>query len=626
MSEGRQMAEAPSTPRLLRFGVFELDQQTGELRKSGLKLGLQDQPLQVLTMLLERPGELVTREELKHRLWPDNTFVDFEQGLNAAVKRLRTTLGDSADAPRFIETLPRRGYRFIAAVDGPVVGTSSRRAPWSPRQWGVVAAGAVVIAAALFWSPPEGLRLRGTASGRRIESVAVLPLENLSGDPDQEYFVDGIHEALITDLAKLSRLRRVIARSSVARYRKTEKSLAEIARELNVDAIVTGAVLQDAGRVRVTAQLIHGSSEELLWTERYEREYRDVIVLQGEIVTAIAHQIEIKLSPAEQVRLARARPVDTDAHKSYLEGRYHLNKHTHKGYAKAVESLEQAVARDPDYAPAHAALAYAYGLLGGFGDFAPRDWLPKARRSALKAVDMDDQLAEAHIALAWVSAYYDWDWQAAEREFSKAVELDPGYAEGHHLYANFLARMGRRTQARAEIERAQQLDPLSLTVSDHAAWIAYIARDYERAVELYRKTLDLDPNYILALRELSIVYVLQGRHAEAVELADKAARLSPDGPTMGRIGIVYGLAGQREQALQVLDHLMERRKRDYVPPIEIAMVHIGLGQKDQAFEWLNRAYDDRLGRMIGLKELPLFDRLRDDPRFEDLLRRMNFPP
>src|SRR6185503_706441 len=290
-----------------------------------------------------------------------------------------------ADTPRFIETLPRRGYRFIAAVDGPRVGTPSRRAPWSQRRWGVVAAGAVVIAAALFWSPPEGLRLRG---GKRIESVAVLPLENLSGDPDQEYLVDGIHEALITDLAKLSRLRRVIARSSVARYKKSEKSLAEIARELNVDAIVTGAVLQDAGRVRVTAQLIHGSSEELLWTERYEREYRDVIALQGEIVTAIAHQIEIKLSPTEQMRLARVRPVDTDAHKSYLEGRYHLNKHTHKGYAKGVESLEQAVARDPDYAPAHAALAHAYGLLGGFGDFAPRDWLPKAKRSALKAIDM----------------------------------------------------------------------------------------------------------------------------------------------------------------------------------------------------------------------------------------------
>jgi TolB-like protein/DNA-binding winged helix-turn-helix (wHTH) protein/Tfp pilus assembly protein PilF len=615
--------EAPTTPRLVRFGLFELDLRTGELRKAGIRLGLQEQPLQVLTILLEQAGDLVTREELRQRLWPGDTFVDFEQGLNAAVKRLRQVLGDSAETPRFIETLPRRGYRFIGGVEGRD-GESPSPSPRRRRQLVVGFAVLAVLLALAAGAWRSGLLKRATAGG--IESLAVLPLENLSGDAEQEYFVDGVHEALITDLAKLSGLKRVIARGSVTRYKRTDRPLRDIARELGVDALVTGAAAQAGDRVRVTVQLVRGSTEELLWAERYERPYRDVLTLQSEVVRAIAHEIEIKLSRQDRVRLASVRPIYPEAYAAYLKGRYHMSRHLHADYQKAVESLEEAIARDPGYAPAYAILAHAYGLLGGFGEFVPREWLPRARTAALRAVELDDGLAEAHVAMAWVAAYSDWDWGTADREFKKAVDLNPGSADAHHLRAAFLARMGRRGEARAEIEATERLDPLSVVVSDRVAWVAAMARDYDRAIAQYRKTLEVNPNYTLALREVSWVYAISGRDAEAVAAADRAFRLSPDVPTLGRLGIAYGMAGRRDRAGQVLAVLMERRKSQYVPPIDIAMVHIGLGQKDQAFEWLNKAYDDRVGRIVGLKELPLFDPLRGDPRFDDLLRRMNFPP
>jgi len=623
------MTAPATTPRVVRFGVFELDQRTGELRKAGVRLNLQGQPLQILTMPLERPGELVTREELRQRLWAGDTFVDFENGLNAAVKRLRQVLGDAADAPRFIETLPRRGYRLIAGVDGREMETPRPLVPRPRRRPALAAGGALVIAALLAWSDAGGLRtrLKGGVPRGRIESLAVLPLENLSRDPEQDYFVEGMHEALITDLAKLSGLRRVIARSSVIRYRKTEKSLPEIARELNVDAIVTGAVLQDAGRVRVTAQLIRASSEELLWTEHYEREYRDVIALQGEVVGAIARGIEIKLTPTEELHLAQARPVKGDVYEAYLRGRYHRNRFTHAHYRQAIAYFERAVAQDPGYAPAHAGLAYACGLIGGWGNFAPREWLPRAKASALKALEIDDRLAEAHVSLASIKAHYDWDWPGAEREFKTAVELDPGYAEGHDGYAIFLARMGRHDQARGEIDRALQLDPYSVNVNDHWAWVAFMARDYERAAVGYRRTLDLDPDHVPALRELAWVYTLVDKHAEAIESAERASRLSPeDSLTSGHLASIYARGGRRKDASRLLARLMQRRQVEYVSPMSIAQAYVGLGDKDRAFEWLNKAFEDRSGRLVNVRSQPNFDMLRGDPRLDDLLRRMDFPP
>jgi TolB-like protein/DNA-binding winged helix-turn-helix (wHTH) protein/Tfp pilus assembly protein PilF len=621
------MTDAPIElrPKLIRFGVFELDQRTGELRKAGVRLGLQDQPLHVLTMLLDRPGELVTREELKQRLWPDHTFVDFEQGLNAAVKRLRSVLGDSADTPQFVETLPRRGYRLIAAVDRLDGAADADRAP-AARVRLAAAAGTLLLVAlaaavALRWlrAPPPA-----PSAGGRIESLAVLPLENLSKDPAQEYFVEGMHEALITDLAKLGGLKRVIARSSVIRYEHRSKPLRDIARDLNVDALVTGAVVQDSGRVRVTVQLIRAAGEELLWTERYEREYRDVIGLQREVVGAIAREIEVEVSSNERMRLSRERPVKMKAYEAYLRGRYHRNKGTHEHYRKAAESLEEAVAEDPDYAPAHAALAHAYLLLSGWGNFAPHDWMPKARQSALRALEIDDRLAEAHVSLGAIKAVYDWDWTGAEREFKAAVELDPGYADGHDRYAVFLARMGRHEHARREIELARQLDPFSANTSE--PWVAFMARDYDRAERGYRKILEREPDQVMTLRELAWVYALTDRYAGAIDTVEKANRLSPeDALGIGQLASMYARAGRRKDAMRLVGQLMERRRHEYVSPMSIAQAYVGLGDKDRAFEWLNRAVDDRSGRLLNVPFQPNFDVLRSDPRFGELMRRMNSP-
>jgi TolB-like protein/DNA-binding winged helix-turn-helix (wHTH) protein/Tfp pilus assembly protein PilF len=619
------MSEAPSsTERIVRFGVFELDQRTGELRKAGVRLGLQDQPLHVLTMLLERPGELVTREELKHRLWPDHTFVDFEQGLNAAVKRLRSVLGDSADTPRFIETLPRRGYRLIVGVDQQEASTPPRVR--SARLGAAVVAGGLLLASLVAWVATRGLGTRAElpSAGARIQSLAVLPLENLSHDPAQEYFVEGMHEALITDLAKLGGLKRVIARSSVIRYKQGDKPLREIARDLNVDGLITGAVVQDGGRVRVTVQLIRAAGEELLWTERYEREYRDVIGLQREVVGAIAREIEVELSSDERMRLSRERPVKMKAYEAYLRGRYHRNKGTHEHYRKAAESLEEAVAEEPAYAPAHAALASAYVLLSGWGNFAPRDWVPKARQSALRALEIDDRLAEAHVSLGGIKAVYDWDWAGAEKEFQAAVELNPGYAEGHDRYAVFLARMGRHEHARREIELARQLDPFSEDTSE--PWVAFMARDYDRAERGYRKILEREPDQVMTLRELAWVYALTDRYAGAIDTVEKANRLSSeDALGIGQLASIYARAGRRKDAMRLVDQLMERRRHEYVSPMSIAQAYVGLGDKDRAFEWLNRALEDRSGRLLNVPFQPNFDVLRSDPRFGELMRRMNSP-
>jgi TolB-like protein/DNA-binding winged helix-turn-helix (wHTH) protein/tetratricopeptide (TPR) repeat protein len=620
------MSEGSKSPRVIRFAVFELDTRTGELRKAGVRVALREQSYRLLCVLLERPGNLVTREELRARLWPADTFVDFEQGLNGAVKRLRHALGDSAETPRFIQTLPRRGYRFIASTSSDPQAPAPAGLRW-PRRAAGAAAGVALLAACVVMLTAAGDRARPTrASGAaRITSLAVLPLENMSRDPGQEYFVEGMHEALITHVARLSGLERVIARPSMVRYRNTSKPLREIAEELGVDALVTGAAMQDGGRVRVTAQLIRGSTENVLWAGSYERERRDAVSLQGELVAAIVEGIELELTPRERVTLTGARAVDPEAYEEYLRGRFHLNRFTHANYKEAIAHLQHAVKNDPGYAPAHAALAYAYGLIGGWGDFDPRDWLPRAEESSLRALRLDDRLAEAHVSRAWLQAYYEWDWAASEASYRTAIELDPGYAEGHHRYAILLSRLGRHDEARARIDRARQLDPFSVPVSNNSCWIAFMARDFDRAAAECRRTLEWEPNYALALHQLSWVYALVGRHAEAVELAQRAAGVSSDAYGAGHLGMIYAAAGRRQDAQRVLDGLLEQRQREYVPPINIAMVYLGLGQSDRAMDWLDRAYDERSGRLANLNVQPLFDPLRAEPRFQALLARMNFP-
>jgi TolB-like protein/DNA-binding winged helix-turn-helix (wHTH) protein/Tfp pilus assembly protein PilF len=638
------MKDSDGRPRPLRFGVFEVDPRTAELRKQGLKVKLHGQPFQILAMLLERPGELVTREEIREKLWAGDTFIDFEHSVNSSIKRLREALGDDAAAPRFIETLPRHGYRFIAPVEGgamqqlPLPTTGPRAIHQSPlrRHWAVAVAGGLVVAvvAVLFALNIAGLRdrvLRAVGAVRElplhIQSIAVLPFENLSHDPEQEYFADGMTEELITNLGKISALR-VISRTSVMRYKKTDKPLPEIARELNVDAVVEGTVQRSGDRVRITANLLHAPTDRHLWAESYERDLRDVLTLQSQVARAIAEEIRIKSTPEERTRIASPRPVDPEAYDAYMKG---LAAMSNVGRLDiAIKYFQRAIEKDPNYAMAYAGLADAYSELGNDELISPQESYPKAEAAALRALEIDGTLADAHRRLGWCKLRFDWDWSGAESEYRRALQLNPSSAGAHWGYGKFLSFLGRMDEARAEIKRARELDPLSSPPYWLMGDVFYLSRQYDEAIEQLRKTIEIfhlvEPDAGMH-NLLGRSYKGKGMFKEAIAEHEKAVALLPETPLyLGMLGNVYGLAGKKAQALKVLDQLKEQSKRKYVAPYDIALVYIGLGDKDQAFAWLEKAYQAHSNDMSNLKQDPMFDPLRSDPRFQDLLRRMNFPP
>ena len=464
-------------------------------------------------------------------------------------------------------------------------------------------------------------RLLGGAGPVQIESLAVLPLENLSGDPEQEYFADGMTEALIADLANIEALK-VISRTSIMRYKGTDKALPEIARELGVDAVVVGAVIRDGERVRITAQLIDAATDSLMWAESYEHDLADVLALQREVARAIASEIQIAVTSAEAARLANVRRVNPEAYEPYLKGRFYVNKYTEEGYKRALEYFQQSIEIDPEYAAAHAGLAQAYGLLGAFYGLGSEAW-PKASSAALRALEIDDTLAETHVSLALIRQYRDWDWLAAEREYKRAIELNPGDVTAHHEYAAHLTAMGRTPEALAEIKRAQELDPLSLVVNADMAWIYYRDRAYEQAIEHYRKTLELDETFVPAYHELGWVYEQMGMYEEAIEELQQAVALSSNPIVLASLSRVYAIAGQRTEALRILDELEEGSDQSYLAPY-IALAYVGLGEKDQSLEWLDKAYQEHHGQMVYLKD-QRWDPLRSDPRFQALIQGMNFP-
>jgi TolB-like protein/Flp pilus assembly protein TadD len=568
----------------------------------------------------------VTREELREKLWPEQTFVDFEHGLNAAIQRLREALGDSADNPRFVETLPRRGYRFIAPVD------TQEQADAEPRGWQrpvwVAALAAVALVVLLLGLNLGGMRdrLLGKPAPAEITSLAVLPLENLSGDPEQEYFADGMTEALTTELGKISALR-VISRQSVMRYKGTDKPLPEIARELNVDAVVEGSALQEGDRVRISAQLIQAAPERHLWAQSYERDLRQVISLQSDVARAIADEIEITLTPQEQVRLASARAVDPDAHDAYLRGRFHWNEFTEEGLRKSISYFEQAISIDPNYAPVYARLAFSHIMLAAF-NFAPdSEHYPIARKAALKALEIDDTVAEAHTALGHVKYRFEWDWTGAEREFRRAIELDPNSVLAHVRYAYYLDFMGRTEEALAEMKRARALDPVSLTTSGPVGWFLYNAHQYDQAIAAFQRSLELDPDFPVAHMGIGLAYIQKRMHEEAIaELQEAVALGTVGGPSTytAVLAYAYAVSGRKTEARKILNELKQQMKQRHVSPFNIAEIHLGLGEKDRAFEWLEKAYEERDEDLFWFRD-PILDPLRDDPRFHSLLRRMNFP-
>lgn len=457
----------------------------------------------------------------------------------------------------------------------------------------------------------------------RIESLAVLPLENFSRDPEQDYFAEGMTEALITDLAQISALK-VISRTSVMRYKGTQKPLPEIARELNVDAVVEGSVQQVGNRVRITAQLVHARTDRHLWAQSYERDLRDILALQDEVARAIANEIQIKLTPLEQAHLARARPIDPEVYELYLKGRYSWNKRTEGELKKAIQYFEQAVRKDPNYAQAYSGLADSYIALNLRGYLSPKETNPRAELAIRKALETDDALAEAHASLARLH-FSNWEWSAAEREFKRAMNLNPGYVEAHHAYSHYLTAMGRTAESLAESKRALELAPLDSTMNEHLGWHYLFARQYDQAIEQGRKTVELDANVPLAHYILGQAYEQRSMYEEAIAEFQKAISLSEANPEMLMgLGYAYAVAGKKGEGRRLLDKLAALSKQRYVSPFYMAVMYLGLGDKEGALRWLEKAYEERSAELAYLHVEPWFDPLRTDPRFQDLLRRMNF--
>jgi TolB-like protein/DNA-binding winged helix-turn-helix (wHTH) protein/tetratricopeptide (TPR) repeat protein len=614
-----------------RFGVFEVDLRAGEIRKNGVKLKLQDQPYQVLLKLLERPGEIVSREELRSVLWREDTFVDFEAGLNTAIKRLRETLGDSADNPTFIETLPRRGYKFIAPVQPPVGNASGIAVPLNPqesglgknllRRTGLIAGVAVLVLVAINvggWRE----RISG-ARAARIRSLAVVPLQNLSGSPEQDYFADGMTEALITELGKISSLR-VISRQSVMQYKGTKKSAQQIAQELNVEAIVEGSVLRDGDHVRTTAQLIAVSPERHLWANSYDRELRDVLALDSEMARAVARGIKVTLTPEDEARLAGARAVNPAAHEAYLQGRYFLDRRTKEGIDKALGHLQKAIELDPTYAPAYASLSEVCLVLSFYDPTRQTELLAKAQVASQKALELDDRLSAAHYTLA-AQRLRVWDWSGAEGEYRRAIELNPNDATARAWYADLLIIQARMTEAAVEMQRAQELDPLSLEVFGAVVGYLYYSRHYEELVVHCQRWAERDPNLEWNYHHCrGAASVQMGKPEEAIaELRTALKSSTLHDHTATELANALAVAGKREEALQVLDRVDNVSWRNF----GAALVHTGLGEKDEAFRSLGKAIEFRAPWpfVTLLKVDPRFDSLRQDPRFHDLLGRMNLP-
>ncbi len=613
----------------IQFGVFEVDLRAGELRRQGMKLKLQEKPFQVLTVLLERPGEVVTREELQRRLWPEDTFVDFDHSMNTAVNKLREALGDSAESPRFIETLPKRGYRFIALVQPAGRGLAGAEvAPAMGRRpavIGVVAALVVVLAlgAYLVWqrwgrraTPPEG----------RI-MLAVLPFENLSGDPEQEYFSDGMTEEMISQLGQVHPERLgVIARTSAMRYKKTDKRIDEIGRELGVDYVVEGSVRRANERVRVTAQLIQVSDQTKVWSDSYESSVGDVLALQNEVARAIASEIQLKFTPQEETLPARTRPVNPEAYEAFLKGRYYFHKGNLANFKQAFEHFQQAISKDPNYAPAHVGLAECY-TQGNYLGLQPREAMPKAKAAALKALELDEELGDAHAALASALFYYDWDWEAAGREFKRALELDPGSTHVHASYAWYVAALGRSEEAIAEAQQARVLDPLDLGTYVTVGRTFYFARRYDEAIEQYRKALELDPNYYWARFFMGLAYEQKGMHGEAITEIAKAHALNGSEEFATQLEKAYRERGY-QGALRTWAERWQRPAQPGTPRAQassVALIYLRLGEKELALQWLEKAHEERSRALVFSKVEPQLDPLRSDPRFKQFLRRMNLP-
>ena len=663
----------------IRFGEeFELDLRPRRLRRGSHVLKLERIPLEILILLLEHRGEIVSREKIVARVWGNDVFLDTDNSIRGAIRKVRQALKDDPETPRFIQTVTGRGYRFIAPIISPeeehtaepatpeasIAATGTRsfvsetdnwpqggsvglvdqeqertaadladtETVWgqvSRPAWRWLFVGPVSLAivsilsllAAWVW---RASRVPTVFEGKTV--LAVLPFDNLSRDPDQEFFSQGLTEEMIAQIGKLNRDRlKVVARSAVARYKGSALSAKEIGKELSADYLVQGSVRLSSDRVRITVQLIQARDQTDVWTESYDRELEDVLAVQDSVVRSIASEIHIALTDEQEKRFAAPRQISPEAYEAYLKGRYYWNKRTGESMQKAEQYFEQAIDNDPTYAAAYSGLADCNSGLTWHGFKSPAEALPKAYAAARKALEINPESAEAHASLG-LAMSHRWDWTGAEAEFRRALQLDPQYANAYHWYGDYLSIRSRHGEALAEAKHALELDPLNLMISTWVGLRYYLAHDYSRAIDQNRNSVELDPNFAAAHLLLGKDYLGAGLHSEAVDELKKAARLSGDSPLYtAQVAVALAVAGRNGDALRIAHELETVSRKRYVSPYGLAQIYAASNKKEETFKWLQAAYEGHAVWMGYLAVDPIFDRYRSEERFKDLLRRVGLP-
>jgi TolB-like protein/DNA-binding winged helix-turn-helix (wHTH) protein/Tfp pilus assembly protein PilF len=661
--------ESEPKTRRFRFGVFQLDALSGELYKHGTRIKLQDQPFQVLVMLLDRPGEVVSREELRKRVWDHDTYVDFDHSLNISINKLRDALGDSAATPRFIETLPRRGYRFIATVSAenpasvPVSVASASvvvsstpssevvtpqalqelrpSAPGSPQtaeshdaglrsgarpryRAGLLFAAAAVVTFAVL----GGWLWHGYAGAPRSSKsrvmLAVLPFEDLAPDQHDQYLIAGLHDEMIAQLGRLNPQRLgVIARTSVEQYAHQHKTLDQIGRELHVDYVLEGTVRSVEGRVRITAVLIRVSDQTQMWVETYEPQMHDILTLQEDVARRVAAALSVEFLPANEQKLRLSTTANAEAYEAYLKGRFLWYQETKQSLEDSITQFQKAIALDPNYAPAYVGLADAYNVLGGYGFVSPQEAFPKGKEAAAKALELAPGLSDAYNSMAFVAFYYEWNWAESDELFKKALALNPNNQVAHEFYSEFLHAMARLDEAQVENRIAQELDPLSGWTHDDLGWIFLSRRRPEAAMVEFQKAITLT-KFPQAHLSLAVAYIRTGRYQDALIEARKAEELGGEQTRVLEVrGSSYALSGNIGEAQAIVDQLQAGTVKGRVSPYSVALVYTAMGKKVEALDWLEKAYREKDPWLVWIRVLVEWDSLRSEVRFNNLLRSVN---
>jgi TolB-like protein/DNA-binding winged helix-turn-helix (wHTH) protein/tetratricopeptide (TPR) repeat protein len=622
--EPQSRTATPARP-FYRFGVFELDLNTGELRKQGMRIRIAGQPLQILELLLERRGAIVTREDLHQKLWAADTFVDFDVGLASALRKLRETLGDSADNPQFIETLPRRGYRFIAPIQtaDPASEQAVSARPGIKPVWLIAAAAVLLLLVAALvlqrrTTPPQN------TTATSVRTVAVLPFENLTGDPSQEYFVDAMTDLLTTNLAEVHGLR-VISRTSANQYKGVRKTLPMIGKQLHADALVEGTIARAGDHLRMTVQLIDVSSDRHLWAHSYEADQQSAARIQPDIVRGIAGAIGAGDKPSSGPLIAR-RSVRPEAFDKYLKGIAAGARETPEAARTAVTYFEEATAAQPDFADAYAALGHTQLQLLYGGPLSPHQVVPKAEAAARKAIELDDHSTAAHRTLGSILHTYYWRWEEGDKELQRARQFDPDSADSHRAGLGVLVRSGRFEEAIAEAERIRALDPLSVQASLMVAGTLRTAGKYERAIAEYRKALAVDPHVARAHFQLGVTFVAMGRWKDAIDELKIADQISANPRFEAYLAYVYAATGRADEARRILARLQERARKQYVSSFGLALIHDALGDAPAAIAAFDEAFQDHAVELSQMKQYPPFHTIASDPRYQAIVMKVSRDP